>query len=240
MDIYFIAFIIFLSVFIQSLSGFGVAIISMALLPILMSIQTATPLIALVAISIEVILLIYYRQSLNIPAVAPIILAATIGIPIGIIFLRTINEDLIMTGLGVIITGYATYALLAINLPKLQHPAWAYGIGFFAGIFGGAYNVSGPPVIIYGNCKNWSRSEFKSNLQGFFLVTSLFVVIGHLIGGNITPEVLRLFFLSLPAIAIGIFAGILMDRYLSPEFFRKIVLVLLIVLGLRLTLIAII
>jgi len=212
----------------------------MALLPFLLSIQIATPLVALVAISIEVILLIYYRQSLNIPAIVPIIFAAMIGIPIGIIFLRNVNEDVIMIVLGIIITGYAVYALLGINLPKLLHPAWAYGIGFVAGIFGGAYNVSGPPVIIYGNCRNWTRSEFKSNLQGFFLVTSLFVAFGHVIGGNFTPEVLRLYLWSLPAIAIGIFGGIFLDHYLPPEIFRKIVLILLVILGFRMTLVAIV
>jgi len=57
--------VIFLAVFTQSLSGFGVALIAMALLPGLLSMQIATPLVALVAISIEIFLVIRYRESLH-------------------------------------------------------------------------------------------------------------------------------------------------------------------------------
>jgi uncharacterized membrane protein YfcA len=136
----------------------------------------------------------------------------------------------------VIITGYALYALLKFKLPELRHPSWAYGTGLLAGMLGGAYNTSGPPVIIYGNCRRWQPAEFKSNLQGFFVVNSLFVFIGHALGGNLTPLVWRYYLWSLPVLAVGIILGTSMDRLFNPETFRKIVLWLLVVMGVRLIL----
>ena len=48
--------VIFLAVFVQSRSGFGVALIAMAFLPGIVGIKFATPLVALVTVMIEVFL----------------------------------------------------------------------------------------------------------------------------------------------------------------------------------------
>ena len=226
--------VIFLAVFTQSLSGFGVALVAMALLPEVVSIQVATPLVALVAGTLEVILLLRYRHSLNVKAVWRIVLASILGIPLGVWALSRFDEKLVITLLGVVITGYALYGLLELKLPELNHPAWAYGLGFLAGALGGAYNTSGPPVIIYGNCRRWAPKEFKSNLQSFFLVNSLLVIAGHAWNQNFTTAVLNDYLVVLPVIGLGILAGVSLDKVINPAMFRKLVLWLLIFMGLRL------
>lgn len=57
--------VIFLAVFTQSLSGFGVALVAMSLLPALIPIQVAAPLVAVVGLTIEFFLLLRYRSALN-------------------------------------------------------------------------------------------------------------------------------------------------------------------------------
>jgi uncharacterized membrane protein YfcA len=229
-----VTLVVFLAVFTQSLSGFGVALISMALLPNLVGIGIATPLVALVSISIEVILVIHYRQALNFRAVWPIAFASILGIPIGIWALRGVQETTLLFVLGIIIVIYAIYALFQFKLPKLHNHIWPWGVGFLAGILGGAYNTSGPPVIIYGDCRRWPPAEFKSNLQGFFVVSSTFILIGHAVSGNLAQIVWQYYLWSIPAIALGILAGTSLDRFMKPKRFRTIVLVLLIILGSRL------
>jgi len=236
MELLFPLVVIFFAVFTQSLAGFGVALIAMALLPGLVGIQVATPLVALIAVTIEVFLLLRYREALNVRAVLPIALTSIVGIPIGVWALKGVDEELFLTLLGVVISGYALYALLKFKLPELSRPAWAYGVGMLAGMLGGAYNTSGPPVIVYGNCRRWQPAEFKSNLQGFFVVNSLFVFIGHALGGNLTPQVWHYYLWSLPVLAVGILLGTSLDRFFNPETFRKIVLWLLLVMGIRLIL----
>jgi len=226
--------VIFLAVFVQSMAGFGLALVSMALLPGIVGIQVAAPLVALVSIPLEFLLLVKYRSELNISAVWPLILASMFGIPLGIYVLKRVDEDIVLTFLGIVITGYALYSLLEVKLPQMKHPIWAYGSGFFAGLLGGAYNTAGPPVIIYGNCRGWLPAEFKGNLQSFFLVGTLFVVAAHVLSGNLTEVVWVDFLWVIPAIGLGFVAGTWLDRYLNPEVFRKVVLVLLILMGLRL------
>ncbi len=226
--------ILFLAVLTQSISGFGSALVAMALLPAVIGLQLATPLVALVAISMEIVLLYRYRQTIKIAAIRNVIIASMAGIPFGILFLRRIDERITLTILGATILGYATYSLLKLHPPRLNHPAWGIGAGLIGGILGGAYNTSGPPVIVYGDCRRWPQEEFKGNLQGFFVISSMMIALAHLFSGSITPEVWRYYLPSLPVTAAAILIGTALDRYIREPVFRKIVLVVLIVMGLRL------
>jgi len=226
--------VIFLAAFTQSLSGFGLALVSMALLPPVIGIRVATPLVALVAIAIEIVLLIRYREALEIRSIWRVVLAALIGTPLGVLFLSRVNEGFALMVLGIVITGYALYALIGFKLPRLEHSLWAYLAGMLGGVLGGAYNTSGPPVIVYADCRRWSPAAFKSNLQGYFVVSSLAVVVSHALSGNFSPEIWRMFWWSLPFIAVGLLAGLSLDRWLNPVLFRRVVLILLVLMGLRL------
>ena len=225
---------IFLGAFTQSLTGFGVALVAMAVLPSLLGLQVATPLVALTGIVLETIMLARYRESLQIGSIWRLLVASLAAIPFGVFFLRQLDEHIALSVLGAVIAGYALYALVGFRLPELRHPLWAWLTGLASGMLGGAYNTAGPPVVIYGNCRRWSPQEFKSNLSGFFIVNSLMVVITHFLSGNYIPDVMGYFWRTLPALGLGFLAGQSLDRWLNPAFFRKLVLVLLTVLGFRL------
>ena len=236
-----VAFFIFLAVFTQSLSGFGFALVAMAFLPAVIGIHQATPLVALVMATIEIFLLAHYRKALKMAAIWPIIASSIVGIPLGIYFLSQIDKKITMTILGAIIVVYSLYALVEgftnlIRMPELKHVAWAYLSGFLAGILGGAYNTSGPPVIIYGHSKGWPAAQFKSNLQGFFVVSSLIIVLGHAWNHNFSPAIWGYFLWSIPAMIVGILSGTRLDKTIKPEIFRRVVLVLLVFMGIRLIL----
>jgi len=226
--------ILFLSAFTQGLSGFGVALVSMALLPGVIGIRDSIALVALIALVVDFSLLLRYWRSLQFQKVLPLILASLVGVPFGIFLLRRLDEGLALAILGIILVGYSLYALSGLRLPELKNKAWAYGAGFIGGLLGGAYNTPGPPVIMYASCKKWEPDVFKGNLQSFFVQYSIIVVLGHWISGSFTSDILSLFWRGLPWLAAGIFAGLWMDRWLSPALFRKLVFVLLIVTGLRL------
>ena len=230
----FIGLIVFLAAFTQSLSGFGLALVSMALLPTVTGIHLATPLVALVAIVIEMVLIIRYRQSLEVRAIWKVVLASVVGTPLGVLFLSSVDERIASTVLGLVIAGYAMHALLGLKLPQLEHSFWAYAAGLVGGMLGGAYNTSGPPVIVYADCRRWPPDVFKSNLQGYFIVSSLMVLASHALNGNLTPPVWSTFWWTLPFIGIGLLAGLNMGRWLNPVVFRRVVLVILVVMGIRL------
>lgn len=229
---YFFLGVIFLAVFTQTLAGFGSGLVAMALLPPLIGLRVAAPVVALMSVMLETVLLIRHRDAINPRAVWRLIAGALIGIPLGIFFLRSVDERISLGVLGIIIVAYTLYALGNFHVPHFA-ARWSYFFGFIAGLFGGAYNSSGPPVVIYGNSQHWQPREFKGNLQSFFILNSALTALLHALTGNVTPVVLRDYALSLPLILLGLVAGFVLERWLSPARFRQMVLLLLVPLGLR-------
>ncbi|HEX2905806.1 MAG TPA: sulfite exporter TauE/SafE family protein [Phototrophicaceae bacterium] len=232
----FLALIFFLAFFTLSVSGFGHALVAMPLLTPALGVRMAAPLMALASMTGEIIMLIRHRRNLNFKAVSRLALASAIGIPIGVLVTRSLDETLVMTVLGIVAAGYGLYGLLNLHLPKIHNPIWAYGFGFISGLLSGAYNTGGPPVVIYGNLSRWSPTEFKGSLQGMFVLNSLLIVCSHALIGNVTLLTLENYLIALPAIALGLLVGFRVEKRLNPALFRKLVLVLLIVLGVRLIL----
>lgn len=229
-----IMLIMFGAVLTQSVAGFGLALVSMPLLVGLIGVQAATPLVAVVGFVAELLLLIRFREALNLRAVSRLSLAAVLGVPVGVTVLRQVDTAVVTTFLGIVIVGYALYALADLHLPQMAHAGWAWSFGFVAGVLSGAYSTSGPPVVIYGNCRRWSPNEFKGNLQGFFLLMSVMTIVTHGVSGNFTAVVWQGVVWAIPGMVLGLLGGLWVDGRINPQTFRKLVLLLLIVLGLRL------
>ena len=228
--------ILFLGAFTQSMTGFGSALVAMSVLPTLLGLDVAAPLVAVTGLFLESMLTLRYHQSLRVDAIWRVLVASLVAAPLGVLLLRHVDERLALFILGFVLTGYSLYALIGFRLPSLSHPLWAWLAGALSGLLGGAYNTSGPPIIVYGNCRGWDASQFKSNLSGFFVVNSLFITASHFFSGHYSPDVTRTLLYCLPATLLGFALGQSMDRWLDPVRFRKIVLVLLTVLGARLML----
>lgn len=229
-----VAGIVFVAVLTQSVVGFGLALISMPLLVGLLGIQTAAPLVALIALLAEVVMIVYYREALRVDAIKELAIGSVIGIPLGVLALKRVDEAVITVVLGVLVAGYGLYGLLAPRLPEIRRTGWGYLYGLAGGLLTGAYNTGGPPMIIYGNCRRWPPDEFKSNMQALFLLHSLSVLAAHAIERNFTPEVLSNLAPAVPAALIGMGLGFALDRLVSPAAFRKIVLLALVALGVNL------
>ncbi len=222
--------------FIQTSAGFGLALVSMPLLTAQIGVQNAAPLVAVVTLLPEFSILLRHRQALDLRAVGLFAAAAVPGIPLGILFLSRFEPDWVTRLLGVLLIAYALYALLAPRLPTLRHPVWAIGLGFLGGLLNGAYNTGGPPIIIYGTCRRWETTQFKSNLQAYFLVTSLLTLAAHLFGGTLTPAVQAHLPAALLGAGLGLLLGFAVERHIPAARFRQAVFILLLILGLRLLL----
>ncbi len=230
------AAIIIFACFVQAVAGFGLPLIAMPVLIALFGIRAAVPLMAIIILQQQLIMIVRYRLSLNVRAVARISAAAVLGIPIGVLFLSRIPEAITISVLGLILIFYVLYSFLKLPVPQLQSQLWAYIFGFLGGIGGGAYNMAAPPMIIYADTQRWPPRIFKANLQGFFLIITIAAIITHAFSGNITRTILNQSLLAVPFVLIGAFAGFALDRFINPTRFRQIVLGLLLIMGFSLIL----
>ena len=217
--------------FIRAAVGFGDALLAMPLLTLALGLAVATPLVGIVSLLVTVVVLATSWRSVNLAASWRLIVASAVGAPVGLWVFGNVDEWIMRVVLGGVLVSYGVYNLLRPGMPPLHSEGWAFPFGFVAGILGSAYNTSGPPVIIYGTMRCWPPETFRATLQGFFLINGIMIAAGHAVAGLWTAEVLWLTLFALPALALGIVAGMAAQRRIAPATFSRVVYAMLAALG---------
>lgn len=223
--------IIFASAFVRSAFGFGDALIAMPLLALFISLNVATPLIGLCAVTYSVLILYKEWRNVKYKDVLVLIITAFIGIPIGIYLLKGNYDQLMKLVLGFLIVFFALFNIFKPKLFHLKNDKFAFIFGFIGGILGGAINTNGPPVVIYSALRKWEPKTFRASMQGFFLPTGIMISISHGIAGLWTEEVVLNYVYALPAIIIAVYLGGLLNRRMQKDRFNIYIFILLLVLG---------
>ena len=229
--IFVVVLIIFFTTFVRSTFGFGNALIAMPLLILLIGVNGATPLVALVGLVISLIMLIREWRELIWKDTLVLLISSLAGLPLGLLLLTNFPENIIRMILGAILIGFGIYNLLDIQLPVLERPVLAVPFGFLAGILGGAYNANGPPIVIYGVLRGWKKEAFRASLQGFFFVSSLMIVAGHALSGLWSMQIMTAFFISLPAVILAVLLGEKFAKKITQENFNRVIHSFLILMG---------
>ena len=232
--IYVYVFVVsFLATLVRSTFGFGESLIAVPLFILFIPIDTAVPLSVLISILVALFVVMQDHSQIHFESAKWLIIFAILGIPLGLLILIYGNEFWVKISLSLLIILYALFALFGKNSLSLKTDSklWLFICGFVSGVLGGAYGLNGPPLVVYGNMRNWSAKHFRATLQAYFLPASFIGAVGYFAKGLITLEVLKYFVISLPAV----FPAILFGRYLNHKLkdiaFFKYVYVGLIAIG---------
>jgi hypothetical protein len=218
--------VMLLCAFLQASSGFGFALVAMPLVTLTLGLNQAGPVVAAAALLLYVANTARLRRHVNWPEWLRLAAATVVGVPLGFWAHAHVPEGWIRGLLAVLLIGYAVYGLVRLSrLPAISRK-WVYLAGLSAGTLAGAFNMPGPPVVVYGNLRAWPRDQFRSTLQAFFLVNGLLVVGGHALLGHYDRHSGSLVLASVPALVLGNLAGRLSDRHLNHERFQVLVLLL--------------
>ena len=169
--------IIFFSGVMRTTFGFGAGLIAMPLLLMFIPIRTASPIIAVVSLIVAGFLLIKSHNKIEIMKSWKLILAGFAGIPLGLFLLQDRFRAGVCIALGIIIIIFALFKLLHSNFLKLHSDRTAPIFGFFSGILGGAYNVEGPPIIIYGTMRDYAPQTIITTLQAVVFPLNIIIII---------------------------------------------------------------
>jgi len=234
--------IVFFAIFISATFGFGDALISMPLLTLLIGGADTAPLVALLSTFTSGI--IFWRDRRNVAwrRLLPLLSAAILAMPFGFWLARSFDEQTMKIYLGIVIIMFSSYNIFikpflapATDTPACEEPNFdpkALFFGGLSGVFGGAYNISGPPVVLYGTIAAWSPAVFSATLQGFFFPLSASVVVMRATWGQYHPQIGYYFLLALPVLLIATFIGRHVNRKIeNPARFQKIIHIMLIFIG---------
>jgi len=211
--------VFFVATLLQSALGFGSALIAVPLLAFVVPVQVAAPIAVLISITVAAVAVAQDWRHVHVSSAARLVLSTLVGIPFGLLTLRSLPEPIVKGVLGVLVIGFAVFALRSRQAYELTDDrlAWLFGVG--AGVLGGAYGMNGPPLVIYGALRRWSPEHFRATLQGYFLPASVMGMIGYWAAGLWTPIVNRYYLLSLPTALLAIALGRALNRRVDARRF---------------------
>jgi len=215
----FVVVVFFCATLVRSALGFGEALIAVPLLALALPVTTAAPVAALVSITVAAVVVAQDWRHVQLRSAAWLVFSTLLGIPIGLLLLRSASEVIVKAALGMLVAGFAAFTLRRQPTFHLQDDRFAWLFGLIAGVLGGAYGMNGPPLVVYGTLRRWTPERFRATLQGYFLPASLFGMAGYWAAGLWTPAVSRYYLLSLPAVLLAIPLGRASSRRLDANRF---------------------
>lgn len=232
----YIIVVIFIATLIRSTLGFGESLVAVPLLALCLPLTTAVPVSVLMSITVAAIAVVQDWKKIHLKSAGWLVFFTIIGTPAGLWLLTAGNGSFVKAGLGILIILFSLYSLFNKKNIVLRSDGlvWLSGCGILAGIFGGAYGLNGPPLVVYGAMRKWTAQHFRATLQAYFLPASLLGIAGYWYKGLWTTEVTHFYLISLPAIVPAVFLGRYINHRIEGEQFFKFVFVGLTGIGLLL------
>lgn len=231
----------FIASLVRSTLGFGDSLLAVPLFLFFLPVGVAVPLSVMISITIALVIVIQDHSNIHFKSAKWLIIYAAPGIPLGLFILIYGNETFAKMGLGFLIIIYSLFSLFGKSTFTLQqdNKLWLFICGFLSGILGGAYGLNGPPLVVYGNLRNWAAKHFRATLQAYFLPASLIGFTGYYIKGLVTSEVNQYFLISLITAIPAIFLGRYLNHKLNNQSFFNYVYLALIIIGIILIIVSI-
>jgi uncharacterized membrane protein YfcA len=218
--------------FVFGLTGFGIGLVALSLLPFVMPPATAVPLVAVYSAVFSLVVALQLRREVRWPDVRSLLLGAVVGAPLGVWILATLPAGALRRLIGAVLLVIVTIEWRGLYPQHKPGKGWALCAGWWSGLLGGAVGTPGPPVILYAAAQRWSPRTFKATLQTFFLVNQLVTLGLYRWQGLLTREVMWLAItFAVPAI-LGTAAGIYLFDRTNYTQFRRLVFAFLSVSGL--------
>ncbi|PAJ75425.1 hypothetical protein CJF42_05495 [Pseudoalteromonas sp. NBT06-2] len=202
----------------QSMSGFGLAVIASPVLVIINTNFLPAPMLALGCI-LSLINCIRYHQQLSFSNIKLALLARIPGSVLGIFLLTLLPPIFFAVCFSLLIM---LSVLLTYRRVNIEHGSRNLVLaGFFSGLMGTTTSVGGPPIaLVYQNSK---LSTVRAELGLFFLIGTLMSVVMLVVSGNINYAQVQLTLPLIPALFVGFGLSFYLDKYLGQRYLKPLI-----------------
>lgn len=219
--------LIFLGSFIQSATGFGLAVVASPLL-IMLSPQYIPGPIMIVGLFLALMNAFKYRATISIGELKHAVIGRIPGSFAGGALLYYIDIAQLSLLLGTIVLMAVFISLLPIKIyPTRKRLMFA---GFLSGFFGTSSGIGGPPMALL--LQHQQAHFIRANLSAFFVVSCTMSLLIQIPIGYMSLNHLYLSLPLLPASYLGYRAAMFYVHRLSQEVIRRASLVICFIAGL--------
>lgn len=219
--------LIFIGAFIQSATGFGLAVVASPLL-IMLSPEYIPGPIMIVGLFLALINALKYRATISLGGLKHAIVGRIPGSLLGGGLLYYIDVAQLSLLLGIVVLMAVAISILPIKLhPTPNRLLFA---GFLSGFLGTSSGIGGPPMALL--LQHQQANFIRANLAAFFVVSCTMSLLIQIPIGYMSMQHLYLSLPLLPASYLGYRVALLVVGRLSQEMIRNTSLVLCLLAGL--------
>ena len=223
----------FVAAVVAGLAGFAFGLVAAAVwLYILTPLQTATLIIGY-GLLVQGYAVWKLRHAIGWSRIAPLLIGAAIGVPLGVLALSAADPNALRRGVGAVLVLYSLYGLLRpAKKPVTGGGAFAdVSAGILNGALGGATGLAGIVATIWCQLRGWPKDQQRAVFQPVGVATFAMSAVWLGGQGSVSHDLIRLFALGLPVLLAGTWAGLKLYGTLDEAQFRKVVLILLLASG---------
>jgi len=215
--------------------GIGLPAAAMGLLTLVLPPTEAIPLLWLPILATN---FLQFAHAPNKRAIAKqywlFAVAIIISIFVTAMFIAQYPTALLTVAIGIAMVVFSLNLLLGVKLNVGPGKLWQGVFGLISGTLGGISSIWSPTVAMYLVARGASKEHFIGATGFLFLAGSVPLGAGQVVAGILTVPVFLKSILGLLVVLVGFRVGELMRDRVSQDFFRKIVLIAFLLMGIRL------
>lgn len=228
----------FLAAFITGVTGFAFGLVSAAIWLYALSPTESTFLIGAYALLVQGCAVWKLRRAIVLRRLTPFLVGTAAGVPGGALILDYASTTELRFSIGVLLIAFASYSLTRPAMPVVRHagPALDFIASVLNGVVGASTGLGGLVVNVWCSVRGWTPDEQRAVFQPTAVVTFLMTLLWLGGTGAVSEEVVWLFVIGLPVLALGTLLGWRVYGRMDQVRFRRIVLYVLLGAGMVLML----
>lgn len=221
--------------FINGLAGTGTALFALGFYLVVLEPITAVAIVAFMAVLAGVQgMWIVRREILVHPErFLRFLVPGLIGVPIGLLLLGIVDGATLRIAIATLLIVYGGYFGFRSSLPAFARPTpWIDAmIGMVGGVLGGAASISGAIPSMWLSIRPWTKSETRAVLQPYNMAILSTTICLLLFKGAYDRAALNALLVTVPCGLIAAQIGIAVFRTLSDTGFRRLLILLSLLMG---------
>jgi uncharacterized membrane protein YfcA len=201
-----------LGAFVQSVTGFGGALVLAPVLFATMRPAQAVLLSALLGLVQSAALVLRNRHEVLRRELRSLLTFALPGLAVGVLVLRVASSSTLRVGVGVSVIA-ATIMRRALARDTMMPLRAAAPAGFLAGLLTTSVTVNGPPLVLYLSGRRATAAQMRGTLAAAFIALDAVAIVGLAAGGTLVAPPAA----AVVALAASFVPGLLGGLWLAPR-----------------------
>ena len=225
-----VACVVMFASFVQVTAGFGFGLLAVPVMTLAIEPRTAIVVATLLGICGNTWQTVHLRRFVDHAAARRMIVAAYLGMPLGLLVLVAVDDDVLRLLLGIAVLISVVLLARRVDVDHIG-PSLEFGGGFLSGVLNTSLSTNGPPLVFVLQARGLAPDPFRATISRVFAWCNIGAIVGFIAAGKVTRDGVIAAAIALPAMLFGQLIGMPLRRHVHGDRMRWLVLILLTLAG---------